>query len=438
MNKSGYLLIILLLVGLKANAQGLLTKTEAIRLIMSHNFDVVISEKNIDIAENNNSIYNSGYLPTLTGSANINFNRDNLSVVTQSGQENTLSGAKSDSRSAGINLNYVLFDGFNRKYNVARNAENLNRSQLNARATLENTLISLFTAYYEVARAQQDLENLKETLKISKERLTRATYGFDYGRNTRLDISNAQVDVNTDSINYLNAQQLLANTRHNLNFLLGRNTTTDFLVDTTLHFDTMNDKDGLQQNMLKENVQLLLAKSDLNISKYDTRISDYNYLPTVSLTSGYNYRKNNNNSASFTASNTSSGVTAGLNLGWNIFDGGSSRTNLQNAKINEGIRKLSLEQSEQQVQLNFENAWGDYQNKLFIVQAQENNLKTNRLNFERTQEQYKLGRISSIDFRTSQNNLLTAATSLTRARYDAKLAELLLLQLAGLIQSADF
>ncbi len=86
----------------------------------------------------------------------------------------------------------------------------------------------------------------------------------------------------------------------------------------------------------------------------------------------------------------------------------------------------------------FENAWTDYNNKMFIVNAQKRNLEANQQNFERTEEQYRLGQITSLDFRTAQSNLLNAQTNYIDARYEAKLAELLIYQLAGKIQEAEF
>lgn len=432
-------LLLALLLSWQLQGQELLTKGEAISEIMANNFNVVISKKSIEIAENNNSIFNSGYLPALSGNAALNYNRDNLKVEFQDGSANELEGATSDSKSAGLTLNYVLFNGFNRKYNMDRNAESLNRAQLNARSVLETALTNLFNAYYEVAQTQENLLSLKQTLEVSKERLTRAQYGFDFGQNSRLDVSNAQVDVNTDSINYLNASQSLQNAKRNLNFLMGRRESDiSFEVDTRLSFAVLEEKEVLIEKVLRENAALLLAKSDLTLSQFDSRISKSGYLPTVSASTGFNYRKGNNNSASFLASNSSNGLSAGLSLGWNIFDGGGTRTAVQNAKVNEELRGYTVEQLTLQTQVNFDNAWADYENKLFIVQAQESNLQTNELNFERTQEQYRLGQVSSIDFRTAQSNLLRAQISLNTARYDTKLAELLILQLAGDIQKASF
>ena len=65
------------------------------------------------------------------------------------------------------------------------------------------------------------------------------------------------------------------------------------------------------------------------------------------------------------------------------------------------------------------------------MQAEEKNLSINQLNFERTAEQFKVGQINSVEFRQAQLNLLTAATNLNAAKFDAKAIEIVLLQLSG-------
>jgi outer membrane protein TolC len=419
-------------------AQEVLGKKEAIEMVLNQNFDLKIANQNIEIAENNTELLNTGYLPTLTGNAGLSYNTDNISVEFQDGNQSTLNGAESNSRNANLALNWTVFDGFNRKYNIRRNRENLNVSQINAQATLEQVLLDLFTGYYEVARNQQALESLKETLRISKDRLTRTRYGFEYGQNTSLDVSTAEVDVNTDSINYLNAQQLLSNSVRNLNFILAQDPNTYFEVDTAVRFDEFIDKGSLIADLMSNNIQIQQARAGIKVSTYDVKLNYARLLPTVFLNGGFNYRLGNNNRAAFTASNQSTGTTYGASLSWNIFDGGNAQTSIENARINVGIQETLLKQTTQQVTVNFENAWSDFQNKLFIVKAQESNLETNQLNFARTEEQYRLGRVTSLDFRNAQRNLLLAEINLIQAKYDAKLAELLIYQLSGNIQDADF
>lgn len=439
MTKSSIIIICLFLsTGLQSFAQEKLTKAEAIRQVMENNFDIRLSKNDIKIAENNVSLLNSGYLPTVNGTAGITYNNDNINAVFRDGNNTEINGAKSDSRTANLNLNYVLFDGFNRKYSLERNKENLNITQLNAKAILETTLFTLFNAYYDVARNQLQVESLKETLEISKERLTRTTYSFDYGRSTRLDISNAEVDINNDSISYLNAIQILGNAKRNLNLVLANGIGNEFEVDTTLLFESSIEKEELLAVIEEGNVQLALARAGILITEYDEQISKSRFLPTLSVSGSYNYRLGNNNPASFLTSSTNKGISYGANLSWSIFDGGASQTAVRNNRVNKNSQELLLKQTTERVTLNFENAWADYENRLFNVRAQENNLRTNQLNFERTEEQFKLGRVTSIDFRTAQSNLLNARVNLIQAKYDAKLAELTLFQLAGRIQDATF
>ena len=83
------------------------------------------------------------------------------------------------------------------------------------------------------------------------------------------------------------------------------------------------------------------------------------------------------------------------------------------------------------IERNFKNAWDDYQNKLTIFQVQENNIITSTNNFNRTQEKYKLGQATSIEFRQAQLNLINSELNRNQAKYAAKIAELTVLQLSG-------
>ncbi|MFT5640320.1 MAG: outer membrane protein TolC [Cyclobacteriaceae bacterium] len=429
---------LLLLAATITYGQELLSKQEAISLALESNFDIVRSNQSILIEENNTSIYNSGYLPTVNGTANINFNVENVTAEFQDGTERSLDRAKSNSRSAGLNVNWVLFDGFNRSYTMSLNQANYSVSQLNARATLEVVILDLFNSYYEVARTHKTVKSLKSNLNISKDRLLRVSYGFDYGQSTKLDITNALVDVNTDSINLLNAKQSLGNAHRNLNFLLARDANVSFEVDTTISFTKLAAKEVFEAKLVSNNTQILLAKSGIMVSDYNTRINTSRYLPTLAVDGNYNYRLGNNNSASFLAGSVNSGLSYGASLSWSLFDGGATKTAVQNAKINQFIEKASLQQAKQQAVLSFENAWSDYQNRLFVVSAQERNLSANENNFERTTEKFRLGQVTSLDFRVAQQNLLQAEINLIEARYNAKIAELAIYQLVGDIQVANF
>jgi len=326
-----------------------------------------------------------------------------------------------------------------RLYNYKRLKEEYQLSELEARETIETTMLQLFSVYYTVAQLSENTDALRETLIISKNRLTRAGYQFDYGQNTKLDVLNAEVDINNDSINLINAKQELINTKRDLNVILGNQISEEYTVDTNLNFLLQLNKDELLEQTKNNNVTLLQAERNINISQFDIKTNKAQFLPTIGLVGSYGWNESSNNSPlAFTLQSTNSGVSAGVNLTWNLFDGGSALTQVKNSKIILENQKLQKEQLVIDIERNFNNAWDDYQNKLVIFQVQENNIRTSQNNFERTQEKFKIGQVTSIEFRQAQLNLLNAELSRNQAKYDAKLSELTVLQLSGELLNVEF
>ncbi len=412
-------------------AQKLVSVSEAIELALENNYGIKIISNNKEIAKNNAGVLNSGYLPTVTSSSGATFNRDNLEAEFANGESTALNGAKSSRYNASINLNYTLFDGLGRYYDYKRLKETYKLSELQARETIENTIAQLYVVYYNVAQVTENVTVLEKTLTISKDRITRANYQFEYGQGTMLNVLNAQVDINNDSINLINAKQQLVNTKRDLNVVLGNVISSEFRVDTTIDFKLNIDQNDLANKVKSNNVNLLQLDKNIMINTFIVKANKSGYLPSLGLTGSYGWNKGNNNAASFVAVSTNTGLSGGLSLSWNLFDGGATATRVSNAKIELENRSLEKESMVIDIERNFNNAWDDYQNKLTIFQVQENNIITSTNNFNRTQEKYKLGQATSIEFRQAQLNLINSELNRNQAKYAAKIAELTVLQLSG-------
>jgi len=418
--------------------QQVVTPSDAIALALENNYGIRIAKNTVSVAENNKSVLNSGYLPTLTGNAGATFNRDNITAEFANGESTTLNGAESSRLNAGINLNYTLFDGLGRYYDYKRLKEEYNLSELQARETIENTITQLLTVYYDVAQRSENLKSLRETLKISEDRLTRSEYQFEYGQNTKLDVLNAEVDINNDSINIINAEQNYINAKRDLNVVTGNTISNIFQVDTTVTFLMQLNKQDLLNSLYANNVTLIQNEKNIAINEFTVKANNSGYLPTIGLVGTYGWNENNNNAAAFVAVSTNVGISGGINLTWNLFDGGNTITRVKNARLDLENQKLEKEQLKLDIERNFNNAWDDYQNKLRIFEVQEDNINTAKNNFDRTQEKFKLGQVTSIEFRQAQLNLLTAELSRNQAKYDAKLAEVVVLQISGELLNVQF
>ena len=431
----------------------LLSKEDAVALALENNFGIKVAKNQVGIAENNKSILNSGYLPSVTGSAGAIYNRNDTNTefpgqFLENGDPRpdvVVENAESQRYNAAVQLNYTLFDGLGRLYNYKRLKEQYELSELQARETIENTVLQMFSVYFEIARLTENENVLKQALEISKDRIKRAEYAFEYGQNTKLDILNAQVDVTNDSITLLNIQQQLANAKRDLNVVLNQNLNEVFKVDTLVRFIPKLQLEDFLVQAKQNNVALLQTEKNLAINAYAIKVNQSGYLPTIGLTGSYGWNLNQSapsaflSGAVFPGTNTATdNIALGASLTWNLFDGGGTTVRVKNAKINHESQELLQEQIMLEVERDIQNALAIYENRLNIFTIQEQNVITNQNNFERSKEQFQLGRISSIEFRQAQINLLNAQTNKNLAKYDAKLAELQLLQLTGQLLNVEF
>lgn len=427
-------------------SQEILTKQEALKITLKNNFGIKIANNNVKIAKNNSSILNSRFLPSAAINSGTDYRRNNQKIVftdPSSGNdaERRGDGVITKTYNTSLGINYTLFDGMGRKYNYKQLKETYNLTELQARQTIENTYLQLFTIYFQIARLSENKNNLREALDISQKRLQRAKYQYEYGQATKLEYLNAQVDVNNDSINLITAKQQLSNAKRGLNVILGIDKETTYTVETNVDYSKLINYSEIEQKTLKNNSLLQQNEKNVAISEFNIKVNKASYFPTLNFNASYglNRTENENLVNPFGARLiTSNGLNAGLNLSWNIFDGGARKTRVKNAVIALDNQKIALEQQKVTIKNNLKNTWENYNNQLFILKAQEQNVLTTENNFNRTEERFKLGQITSVEFRQAQINLLNARTALNNAKFDAKLIELQILQLSGDILNVSF
>ena len=182
MNKVYILTIVLLSVVFEITAQEkLLSKEDAVNLALENNFGIMVAKNRIEIAENNKGILNSGYLPTLSNTTTANYNRNDSDIEFpgQFNQDGTpradldIYKAEAQRYNSALNANYTLFDGLGRFYNFKRLKEQYQLSELQARETIENTILQLFSVYFEIARLTENENVLQQALEISVKRINK-------------------------------------------------------------------------------------------------------------------------------------------------------------------------------------------------------------------------------------------------------------------------
>ncbi|MDB4269991.1 TolC family protein [Flavobacteriaceae bacterium] len=421
--------------------QQTISKEEALEIALEKNFGIQVSKNNLEISKNNSSLLNSGFLPTISLNGGSNFTSSNSEIafpgqVLEDGSPRpnlNLDDQESQRFNGGVNLNYTLFDGLGRKFTYKRLKEQYALSELQLRETIEFTIIQLYSVYFNVAQLTESKSIFKQALEVSKERESRAESAFKYGQTNKLAVLNAQVDVTNDSISVLEITQQLDNAKRDLNLLLSQSMENKYSVSTQVDFVSEIQIEALLENAAAYNVSLLKQKQNTQINSYDVKVSQSGYLPSIGLEGSYGWNLNQSPASAFfpgTNNNTYS-MSFGANLSWNLFDGGRSITRVKNAKIAVENQKILTDEIQLTFERDLSNALQSYKNAKMIYSIQEKQVETGSYNFERSQAQYNLGSITAIEFRQAQINLRNAQNQWTLAKYQAKLAELRLLQLSG-------
>lgn len=417
-------------------AQENLTISKAIKYTLENNLDIKISENYEKMAKNNSSILNNNYLPNIQLGSEINTNVQNIEIETPTGISGALDNTQTDNSSAVVSINYNLIDASGRKFNFKKSKELYSKSKLEAKEIIENTLLQLFTVYFDVGRLTEEEKILKNALDISKKRYERKLTQYEYGQTNNLEVLNAEVDVNSDSINLLNLSNNLNNAKRDLNLIMNIDLDSDFDIDTNISFMKDDELSNLFMNDIKNNTRFLISEKDIIISNLDKKALEFSYLPTLGLSGSYGWNESiNDNPYAFYNKSVSDGFSAGVNIRWDIFRGGKKIIANKNASINKENSILAKEKIILDLKKELKNAFQSHLNNLYILEAQNQNLKTNKNNFERNLERYNIGQVSSIEFRRAQLNLLSAELSKNSAKYRAKISEAYFLKISGEIIS---
>jgi outer membrane protein len=121
----------------------------------------------------------------------------------------------------------------------------------------------------------------------------------------------------------------------------------------------------------------------------------------------------------------------GATLSFNLFDGFQRKIQTQNAKIQQKNRELTWEETRLNLEKEVISAYESYQNSLLVLDLEKKYLEAADLNFKRTRELYNLGQVTTTQFREAQLNLIRSRSSVSTAKYEAKIKEIELLRLTG-------
>ncbi|HEX9653305.1 MAG TPA: TolC family protein [bacterium] len=411
-------------------AQEPLTLQQAIEIGLRNNYSIIVAENEAMISENNASLGNAGFLPTIDATAGSNKSIFDTRQEFANGTSSERDGAETTSQNAAVNLNWTVFDGFNmftslKQFNTLRDIDDIN-----AKIAVENTVADIIAVYSNIIQQQQLLTAFGEAIKISQERSSIAEGKYNIGSGSRLEWNRAKVDLIADSSAYLRQEVILADARTDLNRLLALNISTRFTITDTIGIDANFAFDNVRQTTLQQNNLLQLAQKNIRLAQLSLNGVRSEWLPEVRLNVGYDYSRSESD-AGFFLFNRNRRFNYGATLSWNLFDGFNTRRESQNTRLDIENRELEYQDIQTLVDADLAKTFKRYEVSLTVVKLEDENVQLARQNVEIALQQFRLGAITSVDLREVQNNFVDSETRFIAAQLTAKLAETELLRLSG-------
>ena len=271
MKKTLLTIFALAAVAIGSNAQTF-TLSQCLKKGLENNYSLRITRNEEEVAHNNATAANAGYMPTIDLAAGYNGTLGGNSTKLRTTGDIENSGNSFDNNiSAGVDVNWTIFNGFKTRttYQQLKEMERIGETQ--TRLAIEDFIADLTSEYYNFLQQRLRLNNYYNAVLLSKERLRIVEERYNIGSFSRLDYQQAKVDFNADSAQYMKQQEIVITSRIALNEMMAIEQvyTPITTVETTIEIDSTLDFTYLWNRMLENNAQLLLADHSNRITELD-------------------------------------------------------------------------------------------------------------------------------------------------------------------------
>lgn len=433
-NMKNILLPFLLFITLTSSAQKVLTIEEAIATALQNNYAIQLSKNDSAIAALDYSFRNAAFLPRVNGSFGGNYNNNNQRQKFVDGTERKLNDIKSNNYNAGLQLNWVVFDGLKMFATRDKLEEFVKLGELGIKQQIVNTIASVITNYYAIVRQKQQLKALNDQIQLSAERVKLAQYKLDIGVGAKPDVLQSKVDLNAQKAAFLSQETLMAQLREQLNQVINIDSESKYLVSDTILINMNVSLGDIQESLENNNPDLLMAQKNIDIARLVLKERKADRFPTVSLNSGYTFNRTNNK-ATVNPFQPLFSRNFGRNLGFTIavpiLNNFTTKRLIKQSALDIQYQQLFFENQKSILNLNVINAYKDYELQKRALALEEENIVLAKENVAIVFEVYKLNSTTLIQLKEAQKSLEDAQTRLINTRYNTKLAETELLRLKG-------
>ncbi len=410
-----------------------LSLKDAVQKTLEHNFGILLSQKDLEKAEQNDSWGKAGLYPLISAGAGQNNRYDNIESLYTNGRDESYKS----SLTPYINIQMNLFKGFSVKI-TKENLEHLKSvSESKLRLTAENTLTQLINAYNAVLLENEKLKVTEYLMQLSKDRYKYELIRQKLGLSVSYKVLQEKNAFLTDSSNYLSQLMNTRSAMRELGKIMGDKEINDYMLTDSLRIkQTDFDLADLENKMYENNTDLKILLTDKQIKENNVKLAKSSLYPSLSLNAGADHTNSYLKYNSVSSTSYSYDAYAGLSLSYNIFNGNNRKRNINEAKIDAEKSQIQTEELKTVLRNNLYNLYEMYQTRKQLLKVAEENFKAASLNLEISKDKFRTGVINSFNFRDIQKVYLNSAFALSQAKYYLIMTYNDLLRISGQIYEA--
>ena len=412
-------------------SQGLLKLADAQKYALENNFSIKVTEKQVDLAQNQIFKANAGMVPIIDWNTSFN---SSFSQVNQNFVDGRVINrfGRSLSPISNLALTYTLYDGRRMQTVFERLKTQGQQSKIQQQLVIQNTLSNIMQVYFDIQRLQSTEEYLNEIIKYYEERLKITEERWQIGRGSKLDYLQSKADLSVQFTNLTNNKNQLKNAKISLNGIMGRDPKIDFEVEKEQIESPMYDLSFLIDQAKFQNPEFLNLKKNEEINLLNQKESSSFKKPRINLNSSFGYNFNSNNAGLITF-NQSVGLNAGISATWRVFDGNLMNRNIQSAKINGEIIQAQKADLINRLDNQLTTAYYQYETDKKLLELEKENKEIASENLSISIEKFKLGASTILEINDAQTRYNTILNRLVSAQFNVKISQLELLTVSGQI-----
>ena len=401
-----------LMMALSLNATEIYTVDELIIQAMQNSPDLQISSGRFEASKNRTDIASSSYLPTLD--LHLGAGENGMSDIPSNPNDMV-----TDTLILGsLSLKQIIYDFGKTGDNVDSFKYNSESFSMSNEQEIANKKRDVKLAYYEVLQALALIEVQKENVKLNEIQLYRSQKYFDAGIRTKIDISDAKVELIKSKLDLKNAQYDLKLSYATLDKVVGfKSFTNEYRVySEVLDLEDLYSSLGSYDLNLNASIEFAFENryelkkymADLKSVEAQNSLAKSEYYPSVYI--GADYTKQSVDK--FKASIPEDQWQASLNLDWNLYRGGSTSAAVEEQKINVSIASSELQKIKLSIKKETTEAYINVDKTRDAIELSQSLVKVSNEKFEQAGKRYEHGLSDYIELQQSRQGYIDAKASL--------------------------